>query len=406
VDKDQLLGPAVNRPGRLITDRPRNVSIGAVQLLYMAAGVALGLAMAAIDSGPTTDAGPVRAMVIAVGVGVIPFIAIVYSLLFLVVQFGITTYTARLNLFRDSPITWNSFGYYVAMVTYCLTAAIAVESADEVTLLLPISVAVLLLVALGVFVLLQQAASRAIQLSATLEEVERRGRSVIAGIYPDPAGSPGAPQWSPPPGEQGREVRWVRGAALLQAIDVRRLLEVATKHSAVIEIRIKIGELVHEGSVIAVVYGGDDAFPDAAILRSIRIGHERTFGQDPGLAFRALTDIALRALSPAVNDPTTAAQALNISEILLRMLASRELDVGRIAGTDGAVRVVLHFPDWEDYVSVATDEVIHYGATSPQVSSRLERLLTDLALGVREDQREALSDRLARLRRVEQAALV
>ena len=67
-------------------------------------------------------------------------------------------------------------------------------------------------------------------------------------------------------------------------------------------------------------------------MKAIRTGAERTFEQDPALAFRVLVDIALRALSPAVNDPTTATQVLDNVESLLRALVGRDLDVGEVTG--------------------------------------------------------------------------
>ena len=75
-------------------------------------------------------------------------------------------------------------------------------------------------------------------------------------------------------------------------------------------------------------------------------GPERTVDQDPALAIRVLVDIALRALSPAVNDPTTAAQALDAIQACLERLATRDLDIARIAGVRGHERLRLVLPSW------------------------------------------------------------
>ena len=155
--------------------------------------------------------------------------------------------------------------------------------------------------------------------------------------------------------------------------------------------------MVHQHAPVAVVHGAADAQLDSAVVKSIRTGVERTFEQDPALAFRVLVDIALRALSPAINDPTTASQVLDSLEGLLRTLAGRDLDVGVITGPRGSARVLLPLPGWDDYVSLSFDELIEMGAGHAQVRRRLERVLTDLSALAPESRRAPLQRRLDRL---------
>ena len=93
-------------------------------------------------------------------------------------------------------------------------------------------------------------------------------------------------------------------------------------------------------------------------------------------------DVAIRALSPAVNDPTTAVQALDQIEDLLRRLGRRELEAGYAGDETGALRVIFPTPTWEDYLTLAFDEIRQYGATSIQVMRRLRSALFDLAEAV------------------------
>ena len=135
-------------------------------------------------------------------------------------------------------------------------------------------------------------------------------------------------------------------------------------------------------------------------MKAIRTGVERTFEQDPAFAFRVLVDIALRALSPAINDPTTAVQVLDSVESLLRMLVGRDLDVGEMTGPRGRARVLLPLPGWDDYISLSFDELVEMGAGHAQVRRRLERLLKDLialAPASRQPSLQLLRDRLADL---------
>ena len=141
-------------------------------------------------------------------------------------------------------------------------------------------------------------------------------------------------------------------------IDVPRVLGAAERAQAVVEFKVGSGELIAEGATMAVVRGQTDAELERDVLKAFIVGEERTFEQDPALAIRLLADIALRALSPAVNDPTTAVQALDTMDGLLRVLATRDLSVEHVADSDGTVRVELVLPTWDEYLAVAVDEII------------------------------------------------
>lgn len=137
------------------------------------------------------------------------------------------------------------------------------------------------------------------------------------------------------------------------------------------------GDTLQEGQVVATV-SGSGGLDEQELLRAIVVGGERTFAQDPAFALRVLVDIALRALSPAINDPTTAIEAVDRIESLLRSLATRDLDIGEISGSDGTLRIVLVLPTWEGYVSVALDELVMLPSISILVRRRTERLIDDL----------------------------
>ena len=120
------------------------------------------------------------------------------------------------------------------------------------------------------------------------------------------------------------------------------------------------------------------------------MGEERTFDQDPKYAIRLLVDIAIKALSPAINDPTTAVQALNQIEDLLLRLGGRELEIGDFQDRDGQLRLIVPYPAWEDFVRLALDEIASYGAQSVQVMRRMKALVNDLTLRLPENRHDAL----------------
>jgi uncharacterized membrane protein len=372
----------------------RRVRVGSIQAAYLLVALGLGLTIPHIPVGFTVESSRVTQMLFAVGASFVPFLGITYSLLFLVVQFGSTTFTPRLNLFRDSAIVWHGFSYFTAVIVFSFTAAFAVGKEDQTTALIPVMVMVIVVLAIGVFRSLQTAAFKSIQLASTLDAVTRRGRQVVDGVYPDETLEPSA-------AANGRqmmegEILWPGPAVILQVIDVPALVRCAERMDVVIELCVRPGEVIPERGRVALVHGSGEVAADE-LLPALSTGIERTFDQDPAMALRVLADIALRALSPAVNDPTTAVQALDGIDQLLRTLARRDLAVETVKGTDGEPRVLLRLPSWEDYVSVALDEIIAIAGASPLVRRRIERLLTELLAIAPASREDALQARLERM---------
>jgi uncharacterized membrane protein len=377
--------------------RRRGLRSAGFQLLYLLAAFALALIVPQIPIGFTVSSARATEALVVTGAGVTTFIGVVYSLLFLVVQFGATTFTPRLNLFRDDPIVWHSFGFFAGILVFSFTAAFSIGGDDEeVTALVPIMQVVLLLAALALFRQLQSRAFRSIQLASILAQVADRGREVIDRLYPaSRAAAPG------PARVRGRDPRtvvtWPERMAVLQVIDVAPLVQRAQQTDAEIEFHARPGDTLAESDVLAIVHGGDGSAWDDIVLAAARVGQERTFEQDPLFALRVLADIALRALSPAINDPTTAVQALDAIESLLRPLAVRDLDVGMVRDPAGTVRVTAPMPEWEEFIGVALDEIVPSASSSIHLQRRLERMLEELMRRARAERRGALETRLAKL---------
>ena len=152
-----------------------------------------------------------------------------------------------------------------------------------------------------------------------------------------------------------------------------------------------VGDFVPGGTPLFQVFESGVAVDDRLLRASVVLGRERTVEQDPTYAFRILVDIAIKALSPAVNDPTSAVMALDQLHNLLRFVARRRLDVGEHRDPAGAVRLIVGLPIWEDYVSLAIDEIRQYGASSIQVARRLKAMFDDLIEVAPEKRRETLS---------------
>jgi uncharacterized membrane protein len=158
-----------------------------------------------------------------------------------------------------------------------------------------------------------------------------------------------------------------------------------------------VGDTVVDGMPLLRVHGGTRPVAEDRLRGLVRLGHERTFEQDPKYAIRMLVDIAIRALSPAINDPTTAVQALDQIEDLLLRLGRADLAAGRVRDARGSLRLVYPVPEWEDFLVLAFDEIRYCGASSIQVMRRMRALLSDLEKQVPPERRPALERYLERV---------
>ena len=361
-----------------------------MQLLCALAGLGLGLVLPRITTDSTVASTRVTDALVAAGFGVLGLVTVIFSLLFLVVQWAFTSLSPRLNLFRDDPIVWRTFAFAVGVFVFSVTTALVIGDQQKVSVIVPAAEVVALLAALALIRSLQVKAFASIQLAPTLSAIAGQGRGIIDDLYRRPCtpGRPSAAQLPP----RRRAILWPHRQAILQQLDLRHLLRAAD--GAVIVLRAGMGDTLQQGAPVADLHGGEVA--DAAVLDGLVTGQERTFYQDPLFAFRLLADIALRALSPAVNDPATAVQVLDTIESLLQALVSRDLDVADVTDSAGTVRVVLALPSWDDYLRTALDDLIESASRSPMVLLRAQALLTSLLNTAPPARRPAVTRRLQR----------
>ncbi len=345
------------------------------------------------ELGSAVSAASATAIYSAVASGMMALTAIVFSLTFLMVQFSATAYSPRLVrwLARD-PVIAHALGIFTTTFLYAVAALAWVDrgEAADVPLISTWMVIALLLASIGMFVALIQRIAL-LQIQRMLTFIGDRGREVIAELYPEPyaAGRPDDRDTVAVTGP-GQVVTHSGRPCAVQAIDLARLMRLAGAVRGTIEVVVAVGDTVMESSPLLRVAGAERPIDPVAASRAIQRGTERTFEQDPKYAIRLLVDIAIRALSPAINDPTTAVQALDqIGDLLLR-LGRRRLEEGVLRDEHGVVRVIVPLPTWDDFVRLAFDEIRTYGGGSVQVIRRLRALMCDLTAMLPDDRGAAL----------------
>ncbi|MDS4040961.1 MAG: DUF2254 domain-containing protein [Candidatus Competibacter sp.] len=341
-----------------------------------------------------------QATLSAIASGMMALTGIVFALAFVMVQFSAIAYSPRLVAwFGRDPVLFHSLGLFTATFLYAIATLAWTDrgGSGRVPLFSVLLVTVLLILSMIVFAWLVQRLSD-IQITNVLHFVGRQGREVIRTMFPRldaaPAGTTPA-SWSAAVEKvQQRPVtqtlRYSGEPQTIIRFQIATLVRLAQEVDAVIVMECAVGDTLVEDTLLLRVHGGRQPLAETPLRQAIQAAQERTFEQDPKYPLRLLVDIAIKALSPAINDPTTAVQAIDQIEDLLLRLGRRALDAGCVADEQGTLRLVFPTPTWEDYLTLAFDEIRQYGASSVQVIRRLRSALLGLVDSVTDAERTAL----------------
>jgi len=371
-----------------MTPKLRNTQVSAwlIPLVYTAAALITGLLtprMAYVFMPRFVSTASVAAAIgvySAIASGMLSLTAIVFSLTFLMVQFSATAYSPRLVLWiaRD-PIMSHALGVFTATFLYALAALAWVDrgGTGRVPLAGVMVVTILLVASIFMFISLIQRVGM-LQINRMLIFTGHQGREIIENLYPPietPATSSSAEI------SQGPCLQTLvhHGPPQnVQAVNDRALMQLASRAGCVIEVVVAVGDAALDSTPILRVYGGSGPLPEKDLRDAIDLGDERTFQQDPKYAIRLLVDIAIKALSAAINDPTTAVQALDQIEDLLIRLGRRRLEIGAFRDEQSNLRLLITYPTWEDFLRLGLEEIRFYGASSVQVMRRMKALVNEL----------------------------
>jgi uncharacterized membrane protein len=373
----------------------RRLPPGVTTLLVFGAAVALAVFLPKIESGPQIATRTAQPYLFSVAGALLFFIALVVSLLFLMIQYATTIFTPRLTIFRDDPKVRVAFLAFIGAFVYSAVAGLQMGEVDrqKTSVIVTGFATLLLLVSLFLARTINFRALGLLQMSNMLEELRSQGADVLTRIYTRPAGSAGEPDPLP---EITQTVRWTDAGTLLLQVDLAKLGAVAADADAAVRLHVGVGGEILRGGVVFTVHGANSRISDQDLLEHLEVGVDRRFGQDPLLAFRLLTEIGMRALSPAINDPFSAVSAAAAIDDLLRIVADKDLDMGRDADPSGALRVVLKMPTWDDFLSAGVDELAPDAARSTVAAARMESLLDELTGVVPPERRDPVERRRRR----------
>jgi uncharacterized membrane protein len=254
---------------------------------------------------------------------------------------------------------------------------------------------------MATFLFLIDYAARLLRPVSIVARVAAEGLPVIESVYPEVLVDAADVAVRSPPrlGAPDRIVPHTGASEIVLAVDIDTLVSEARRAGGAIEFIPQVGDFVAREEPLFALYGGAAAIDDRKLRATVAFGSERTMEQDPMFVFRILVDIALKALSPAINDPTTAVVTLDQVHRLLRSVGKRRLHGEEIGEAGSSRRVIFRTPNWEDYVHVAFTEIRACGASNVQIARRLGAMLDHLVASLPGHRRGALEAERTRLDR-------
>ena len=343
-----------------------------------------------------------RNLLSTIAAAIVTSISLIFTVTMVVLQLASAQYSPRvLRTFLRDRLVQSVLGVFIATFVYCLLVLPSVTAADgdeeAFVPALSVSVAVVLaLLSLGFFVRYIDHIAHSIRAVTVLKAVGDETRGALDTLYPEEIGED-APTERPPPAGPPSEVVTARRPGVIVTVDEDRLLALAVEWDLVVRIVPRVGDFVAEGSPVFEVWSTTPTSVGDDLLGCLSLGDERDIEQDAAFGFRQLVDVAERALSPGVNDPTTAAQAIDQLRDLLRRLATRRFPSPCRVDDRGALRVIAPRTSWDDYVALACEEIRLYAGRSLQVVRRLRGALTDVLEAAPESRRPPLRRQLQML---------
>lgn len=320
------------------------------------------------------------------------FLVFTFGSLLVALQVASGQLTPRIiatTLLRDNVLRY-TVGLFVFSLIFAVIALDRLDTTvhEIVTLL----TAALGITSIAAFLFLIDHAARLLRPVSILACVGDAGLAVIESVYPQPVRDRGRTlATDTSAGGPRRIVRHTGPPYILLTVDSAALVEKAREAGGIIEVVPQIGDFVAEGEPLYVLYGRAAALEDDVVRRAVGFGAERTMEQDPLFSFRIIVDIALKALSPAINDPTTAVLALDQIHRLLRVVGQRQFHGATFADDHGHQRLIYRTPNWDDFVCVACVEIRRCGAGHVQVARRLRAMFDDLAASLPPYRRDVLN---------------
>ena len=345
-------------------------------------------------------ASSAEAMLNTVITATLSFVVFTFGSLLVALQVASGQLTPRIIatiLVRNNVVRYTT-GLFIFTLLFAVSARNTMQ--DDAFQLVIFVAACLGILCFAAFLFLIDYAARLLRPISIVSLVGKAGIAVIDSVYPDP--NLGPTRSNSQRFKLGKPARTIehRGTSeIVLAANVNELMAEAVGSGGVIEFVPQVGDFIATDEPLFNLYSGAASLDEGRLKSTVAFGPERTLEQDPTFAFRIIVDIALKALSPAINDPTTAVIAIDQLHRLLRKAGNKNLRTDEILDKTGQLVVIFRTPNWQDFVHLAFTEIRHCGAQNMQIARRLRAMIENLVQTLPGDRHPALQKELQLLDR-------
>ena len=334
-----------------------------------------------------SHADPQVAQVILAGIAasIMTVVSIVFAILLMTLTLASMQFSPRIivSFSRDRVTQW-TLGIFLGTFLYCMAALPAARSLPQpfAPVATVLGAMVLALVCVGLLLFFIHHISQAISVNHIVDRIAEETEAMIDEIMPWPHLLNHHVKDAEPLRPNPSEVAIISDVSgYIRFVDSRRLVALAKHYHVTIRVLRRVGHFVPAGIPLMMVSKGNRLPPEgtAELLAAFDFGPTRTLQQDVEFGVLQIVDVALKAISPAVNDPTTAINCVDqLSRIMIRF-ASREPPEDLLYDPPGIVRASIGWIHFERLLEAAVEQIRMYAKTDVAVSLRLLRALGDIA---------------------------
>jgi uncharacterized membrane protein len=363
------------------------LAVGLLQLDTALSPEEIGLEWLAFGGG----ASAARSILGTIGGSMVGVVGVLFSVTVVALTLAAQQYTPRvLREFTSDRSNQIVFGMFIGTFVYCLMVMRSVRGdgyGDFVPSFAVTGAMILAIVSLGSLIYFIHHVTVSIQVSYLIAQLARETHDSIDRLFPEPVGrdadevvDANSSSLEPCPGRQ-MLVRSPR-SGYIQTLDHDALLKYAAERGVVVRLEQRIGEFVSQGMPLAVVWPVDGAGGNAGcedLADCFAIGSVRTMHQDAEYGVRQILDIAVRALSPSMNDPTTAVTAIDYLGSILHHIGNRDIPSPFRKDNRGRLCVIARGANFETMANLAFNEIRQYAEGSVSVIIRVLQVAAKLA---------------------------
>jgi uncharacterized membrane protein len=329
------------------------------------------------------DPGVAQVILSSIATSIMTVVSIVFAILLMTLTLASTQFSPRIlvSFVRDRTTQW-TLGVFLGTFSYCMAALPAARASPQpfVPVATVTGAMVLALVCVGWLIYFINHISQSISVNHIVDRIARETELVIEELMPDPRGPfPLTERSEPPPAQDGTILSRLSG--YIRYVDINRLIALAQAYRVFVHLERRVGQFVPAGVPLARVSKAERVVGEHAshFIAAFDIGPTRTMQQDVEFGIIQIVDIALRAMSPAVNDPSTAISCVDQLSRIMILWISRRPPPSHYYGPPHVLRVFVPWMSFDGLLDTAFEQIRHYGAADIAVSLRLLRAFRDIA---------------------------